>query len=908
MISAWPLMGRERELRVVERSLQGADDARGLMLGGAAGVGKTRLAREALAIAAANGCRVYWTAATASGRDLPLGAFADMCHQFGPDPLRRVEEVIDALTEPGRPGTAVVAVDDADRLDDLSAFVVQQLVVRRRARVLLTVRSGAGGPEAISTLWKDRLLRRLEVRPLARAELRALLEAVLDGPVDSDSARSLWALTRGNALYATELIDSELATSRLRQRAGVWLWDGPGPLPRSLRELIESRIGTLPREEADVLDLLALVEPLEVRTLARVGPLDSIEAAEADGLITIGSGVDGQLLVRLAHPLLGEVRRAALGSVRGRRLRGLLAAELDREWSEREGPERQGPGWHTPTRPESLRGDSDYAHGLVRRAALSLDSDQAPDPPLLVAAAHAAMELLDPNMAGRFALAACRGRGSVADRVLRGTTLMLRDRGEAAEAEFAPLADAVDTSRDRIWVATLRAANQVWILGSPRRASAILDEAAPVPAAAAQPSTVSAIRASVASVLGRPREAIAFARTSLGLTWPGSPSPGSASLPDIHAMMAHGALVLSHGAVGELEQSRAAAQRAYQLAARSAETAHFRFWIGALQARALRLGGLLREAADDGDRLRAEAANAPGLARPQTALLLGHAHLGLGQLADAVRWLREAHATALATKSTSGLRVACLTWLTEALALSGDADAAAETLAELEAIRYPEFAFMNTAIAIARAWTDAAGGAISEAIALLRAAEEGARRRGQLANEVMILQARAQIGDPAPADRLQELSARVQGPRVHAVAAHVAALAAGDGAALEAASARYEEMGERIASADAAAQAFSAYTHAHRRGPALTASANAYRLAEHSQGARTPALREVTRPTALTARQREIVAMASRGLTNRQIAERLVVSVRTVEGHLYRASVRTGVAGREELAAIIREG
>lgn len=42
------------------------------------------------------------------------------------------------------------------------------------------------------------------------------------------------------------------------------------------------------------------------------------------------------------------------------------------------------------------------------------------------------------------------------------------------------------------------------------------------------------------------------------------------------------------------------------------------------------------------------------------------------------------------------------------------------------------------------------------------------------------------------------------------------------------------------------------------------------------------------------------------GLSNRQIAERLVVSVRTVEGHLYRACAKLGTSDRTQLTALLR--
>ncbi|WP_422615088.1 helix-turn-helix domain-containing protein [Frankia torreyi] len=55
----------------------------------------------------------------------------------------------------------------------------------------------------------------------------------------------------------------------------------------------------------------------------------------------------------------------------------------------------------------------------------------------------------------------------------------------------------------------------------------------------------------------------------------------------------------------------------------------------------------------------------------------------------------------------------------------------------------------------------------------------------------------------------------------------------------------------------------------------------------------------------MTAREREIVSLATRGLSNLEISARLVISVRTVEGHILRAGQRLGVRGRTGLAAAV---
>ncbi|MYU67497.1 LuxR C-terminal-related transcriptional regulator, partial [Streptomyces sp. SID69] len=75
-------------------------------------------------------------------------------------------------------------------------------------------------------------------------------------------------------------------------------------------------------------------------------------------------------------------------------------------------------------------------------------------------------------------------------------------------------------------------------------------------------------------------------------------------------------------------------------------------------------------------------------------------------------------------------------------------------------------------------------------------------------------------------------------------------------------------------------------------------------LARRCQGARTPALAGLVLGE-LTARQRQVVALAAAGLSNREIAERLTLSVRTVGNHLYSAYTRLGTGDRGALPCLL---
>lgn len=289
------------------------------------------------------------------------------------------------------------------------------------------------------------------------------------------------------------------------------------------------------------------------------------------------------------------------------------------------------------------------------------------------------------------------------------------------------------------------------------------------------------------------------------------------------------------------------------------------------------------------------------------SLFTGLSAMSRGELSAAQRSLREAIAHWEGRGGGRMTRTFARSWLAAVNGMAGRAEDARREVAAIErSPRDAEAGAWDLDRVIAEAWTCAAEGATSQAISMVRDAATKELERGRTAWEVVLLQTATQFGDHTTAPRLAELQAQVQGPRAPAAAAHATALAAGSGDALVRASRQYEALGDRIAAADAAAQGVVAYQTDGSLGRAMGALATAQRLAAECQGAQTPALRAATTPRPFTARQREIISLAAQGLSNKVIADRLTMSIRSVEGHLFRASQRVGANSREQLIAILR--
>ena len=360
--------------------------------------------------------------------------------------------MIESLTSAPSGATVVVGVDDVHLLDDLSTFVVHQIVQRGAAKVMLTVLDGEPIPAAIQEIWKVGQFDRLDLQPLSLDETTTLVSATLDGSVDPDAAQRLWKLTRGNVLYLRNIVEQEVADGRLVQEHGYWRWIGDPVMPPGLVELIESRIGALPAPVSDVVDALAVGEPIELAALSRITDPAAVEEADTRGLITL-EPVDGGVEVRVAHPLYGEVRRRRAAPTRLRRLRGLVAAEL------------------------AASDDRDDIRVVVRRATLSLDSDLTPDVDLLVRAADGAVWLADLPLADRLAEAAIRAGAGPEPNFVRAHALSWLGRGEEADAVLADIPTTELTDDDHARFAFLRASNMLWALADPARAKELIDDA-----------------------------------------------------------------------------------------------------------------------------------------------------------------------------------------------------------------------------------------------------------------------------------------------------------------------------------------------------------------------------------------------------------------------------------------------
>jgi DNA-binding CsgD family transcriptional regulator len=870
----WPFVGRNDEVRRIV-ALVHRQGRHGAVIAGPPGVGKTRVARECLVEAERSGLPTARVAATRASAHLPFGTLAPLLPAEGPD--RPPEQPADflnrcriTLAERAGGRRLVLMVDDAHLLDDSSATLVHLLAQTNAAFVLATVRTGEHAPDPVVALWKESLAERVDLAGLTDDVIEELVSTVLQGPVEHGTLTRLAARCEGNVLFLRELVVGALQNQTLVRHDGLWRLAGPLILSDRLVEIVETRLAGLGDSHRRLLELIALGEPVgiaEVTSLADPGDADVLER---QGLLQ--SRLDGRRLeIRLGHPLYGEVIRSRMPVIRTRTLHRNLADTAEATGARR----REDP---------------------LRIATWRLQGGGTARPDLMVAAAQQARARWALPLAERLATAAIEAGAGFPARLLLGQLYWLQGRAQEAEALLADLASTLTDDAERAAVASSRMDNLVMGLGRLDIALAVAGEAEAAIADDRYGDAVAAQRARLVYLFGDMRGAIEALEPIISRA-------DGATLVDA-CITAASALGLNGRADAALHLTERGLAAHRALAASPLPLGAYIHLL--TRSMVLCYTGHLAEAerlgrTEHGNALVAESIEAQGL----FAAFLARTLIHRGLVATAARFAREAVTLLRERGSPFFLRVALMP-LAHAEALAGRPDEAQATLAELDGIRLPAGMLFGPELLEIRAWTEVAAGSVVAGHRLLEEAAAMAEHTGELVLRAAALHDLARLGwakDVAGA--LEDLTAAVEGPLMPARAQHAAALASGDGPALERVSAAFEAIGADLIAAEASADAAVVWRRQRDGRKANAAERRSGMLAGRCEGATTPALHAVETRVVLTPAERQVAALAAAGRSNKEIAAELYLSLRTVENYLHRAYEKLGVSGRAELAGAL---
>lgn len=852
----WPIVGRTDEidtaLRLVREAAAGAA-VRGLVLHGPAGIGKTSVARALSRAASADGFATEWlTAPSATAPPLawlaPLRPPGSAVHTRV-ELLHELEQTISQRSA-GRP--MVIVVDDAPGLGPDDVELLVHLARRGHVFVVATARGSSSRPAIFRPMLVDGTFQAIEITPLGDDDIVDATEGFLGGPLAPSTAAAITAATGGVALFAREYVTVNVQRGALDVHDGLWRFAAAPGVPPTLVELVNARSDDVTERQRSFLDVLAMVQPLPASML----PIAELAALEDMGLISTEIG--DHRSIRFAHPLFAEAVTARHGPLRRREVAERALVVL-----------QQLP--------------LDDRNRDLRIAVHCRAHDLEMSDELLVAAARQAVDAVDPVLA-RDLLGRVQ-EPTWDSQFLLGTALSFSGDVDAANQALAVAMGLADDDEQRARAASRRAnslgtggarfAQAIEVIGEAQRSitdphwrafvdadRAYLQLALGLPpeTAISASSATGAARANeclvgavVAALAGRGAETEALVEEGLSL----------AHLLVADVPTARELLNLSRfiwlATAGRADEARSTVEAELERAA--GRNAVAGSWLG-VRALVRLLDGRIALAATDAAHAATGLADVDiSLLRPFTLGIQATALAQLGRPRDARRALERVDEHWRSETKAQLMSELAESWI---LAMSGRSQVGARRAARA-----------------ARAALDA------QHAPLAMFAAHDAVRFGH-----------ASVARPV----LVDAATVVEGELVRVLVEHADAVDAADTDALLELAGRLPALGFTLSGAESAALAARILRSRGRTQAAAEADRVTVRLIEPLGDVRTPGLGNVV---VLTAREREIAERASQRHRNREIAEALGISVRTVDNHLASVYRKLGVASRDELRSVL---
>ncbi len=839
-----------RELTAGRAALAGP----GLVLCGPAGSG-----RSALAAALAPGAhRVVATAATATQ---PLWAARHLTAS-DPGPLEPGALVEHVRAAAGSRRSPVVVVDDVDHLDPSSGAVLLQLLLEGSLRLVGVRRRTRPAPDAVAALWREAGLVRIDVGPLGPDHIATVIGSLLGGPVEGRTLTTLADLAAGSPYLAREVVEGSVASGALATRDGLWCLHGEPTLTADVTDRARSELHGLSSDATAAAEAVAVAGDLPLAAATVAAGAAALEELERRGLLVV-TGDPPATTVRLSSTVVARHLTASLPRTSRFRITASLADAA------------------------RAAGAADEGGPLQLRAAWwDLEAGRDVDGATLLRGARLALEDGDPALAERLAAAAATGDSTEA--VLL-QSWCADERGDHERSVQVLDAHTPVGPAATVAVAIRRAEQAFWSRHDPDEAGRTLDRAA-TSTSGPWPLAASAQQGVFDILSGRPGDAL-----TATLPLVDHPEPLVASTAALAA-------ALALAAIDRAEEAAALAGRALDRLGGPTPALYIDPGVHVITLGWAQLAaGRLEEADELTDAVYRHTLGRPGRqAQGWAALLRSRVLIARGRP-------RAARTVALEAEQVwdgAGLH-GLARWSAAAAALAaaeqGDLAALDHDLTRLDTHPAGPFGLFEPEVARARAWRHHLEGRHEDAHLALHEVAGAAIAAGAVALAAATAHDLVRLGDPEGAvgvfDRLAPGSTLTEVRRRLALAAHGAETASPSG--LEAVADELDGLGAAGWAAEARALAGLARPS---RLPALRAALDA---AVADTGLATPPLARLGADAGdrgLTAREQEVVTLAAEGLSNREIADRLVVSLRTVENHLHRAFAKLGVTSRAELA------
>ena len=874
----WGRVARRANVGDIVKQLT-SSSSRGVLIVGSRGAGKTWMLGQIHAALGPETVTIRLSASKALA-SIPFGA---VNARVGANLIRSNDyyEVLNGLlgqisAAAAGGGRVFLMVDNADHLDSQSAAIILQVVMSSEAKLILVDQPG-GHNTYLRDLWRDGHLTRFELAPLQSTDVQTFLEEVLGGKVAGPAAEYLASRSDGNPLVLQGLVAGAQEEGSLRKANNVWVLDHPADLLGTESwEFLQMDLDHLPTESRRIIEILALAGPLPLDMLLDLTIPEAVDDIQQREMVEIVSGT--AMSMRLVRQATAPAIRAMVPVGRSRK----LLAEVSEVLSVEE-----------QTDPEAI----------INFTRWFLDCGLTVSENRILEATSWANQLMRPHEALQLSNNGVDGKHFAALLAERSIAHLNQNRPEEARTlalqslELAPSPEAAARAMRAVHLSHFAEMDyearfkEALARHESRFGQAVLGESS-----SSADIEILMVRAMSDVSLGKVEQATANIQSLLC-------HPLTASVGDqVHLKSL---LCEMFWVTGQMNKS---VGMAMEVIAKLEDPAGFPRPDIAILAYSRSVAALIYDGAWAPVRMALEPAT---FVNPDLLLYAG----GLRDLASAMMHSRRGYIEEALTALESavgalndydpwsvlgtalGLKAYCLM-------MRGDLAGSQECQKQLAGLARRSGKFYELEGAAYAAAAQYMSGQSEPGLARLRSVQHQCLDKGYLGIELTVLSLMVRVGDSDAVVRLAEVATLLESSSKEFFVSWAEALRSQDPASLDRASAIAMDYGFELIAVELATLALKKFHDSGKVHKSRKTASKVVAMREHLPGLVSPVFQSIDQPK-MTRREHQIALLVAQGESNNSIAARLHVSLRTIEGHLYRTFTKLDIQSREQLAVLM---
>lgn len=204
-------------------------------------------------------------------------------------------------------------ISDAEYVDDASLATIDLLYSREAIPVCITVPQTPQTPLRVRQLVETWGLRKIRLEPLQYDQVAAFVEQTLGGPTHRELVSKIFTESAGNPKLVTALLQVGTANGLIAQTDGIWAMTSWSLWHDDLEAWLDGLLAPIPKAKRDALSLLVLLGPQPLSTLQEIIDHKLLAELEVDNYITMVGTNDPTASIH--PPILGECLRRRASQV-----------------------------------------------------------------------------------------------------------------------------------------------------------------------------------------------------------------------------------------------------------------------------------------------------------------------------------------------------------------------------------------------------------------------------------------------------------------------------------------------------------------------------------------------------------------------------------------------------------------